>query len=699
MKLVPAVLAGMAVLSLAAASPAADSNLLIITIDTLRTDRLSCYRRDLVRTPAIDALAARGVLFERAFAHCPTTLPSHTNIMTGMTPPSHGVHENSKSKVPGGSLTIAEYLKTQGYATAAFVGAFPLNSRFGLGQGFDVYDDRLPYKPANLGTFSERKAQDVVAAAMAWFSGQKGKWFCWIHLWDPHAPYAPPEPFLTEYRDDPYSGEAAFVDAQLSVLFGMLQDSQLAERTLVVLTADHGESLGEHGEMTHSYFAYNSTIHVPLIIAGPGVRPLRVTGTVGHIDIFPTACELLGIAPPKTLQGRSLVAPMKGRPLDERPVYFESLEPYLNERCAPLRGFIDRRTKYMDSPVPEVYDMARDFQETENLAGKSDLGPLKKKLDRLMKSLSSSIAPEEPKVVDRQALERLRSLGYVTSPITQVKSSYGVEDDLKSFLPYQQKLEQAILLLDKGGLEESARKMTALTKEKTTFVPAFIYLSQVLQDQGRYAESVQTLEDGLRANPGDYALISGLGTALVRTRQWDRAVEILQKALGVIDYDPDVWSNLGISYMMKQEYPQALESLEKAISLDPGFVLAVANVGAVRQAMYFNRGRQPEDLSLSLDYFRRALAVDPTFDLAWRGLGVSCWTAGRDDEAIAAWEKAVALSPGDDFSIYHLGILYLNRGDKSRALQNFEKYVEIKGDKISREEKGRLDALIELCKR
>jgi arylsulfatase A-like enzyme len=256
--------------------PAAnDVNVLLITIDTLRPDRLSCYGGTRVETPSVDQLAARGILFERAFAHNPTTLPSHANILTGMTPPHHGISENSKAILAGASLTLAEYLKGRGYATAAFVGAFPLDSRFGLDQGFDVYDDSLPSRPAVMGTYSERRAEEVVAAAAAWLSGRKGKWMCWVHLWDPHAPYAPPEPFLSRYREDPYSGEAAYVDAQLGVLFEGLAKSGEIERTIVVLTADHGESLGEHGEMTHSYFAYNSTIHVPLVIAGPGLESFR----------------------------------------------------------------------------------------------------------------------------------------------------------------------------------------------------------------------------------------------------------------------------------------------------------------------------------------------------------------------------------------------------------------------------------------
>jgi arylsulfatase A-like enzyme/Flp pilus assembly protein TadD len=686
-------------LPLSAIASAAESNLLVITIDTLRADRLSCYSRAFVKTPAIDALAAKGVLFEKAFALCPTTLPSHVNIMSGMTPLFHGVHENSKAKVPGDCLTIAEHLKAQGYATAAFIAAFPLNARFGLNKGFDVYDDRLPYKPPQLGTSPERRAQDVVAAAMAWISARKGKWFCWIHLWDPHTPYAPPEPFQTEYRNDPYSGEAAYVDAELRVLFEGLQSREIMEKTLIVITADHGESLGEHGELTHSYFAYNSTIHVPLIISGPGVRPSRVTGNVAHVDIFPTVCDLLGLPKPRGLQGRSLAAAMKGEALKDRPIYFESLEPYLNDRVAPLRGVIEGRIKYMDSPVPEVYDLAADFQEKENLVGKMDLGPFKKKLDALMKAFLTPRDGQGKKVVDRETLERLRSLGYVASPLAQVKSSYGPEDDLKNFLTFKQKLEQAVLLIDKGDMEESIRQLTALIRQKPSFVPAYIYLSQVLHARGRLPEALRLLEDGVRANPDDYTPLSALGTLFIESGRWDSALEVLEKALGIIDYDPEIWDNMGIAHLMKGDYPKAVEDFDKALFLDPTFALALANMGRVYQLMFIERGQKPDDISHSIDYFQKALAQDPAFALGWRGLGGSFWAAGRNDEAIEAWKKAVALDPEDGFSVVHLGNLYLQRGDKSHALQVLERYATTKGERITAQEKEVIDKMIEQCKK
>jgi arylsulfatase A-like enzyme/Tfp pilus assembly protein PilF len=677
----------------------AESNLLLITIDTLRPDRLSCYSPKYVRTPAIDALAAGGVLFEKAFSHTPTTLPSHADILLGVTPYTHGVHENTKSKVPAGFLTLAEHLKRNGYATGAFVGAFSLDSRFGLNRGFDVYDDAFPRTAG--GGPPERKAEQVIAPAKAWLARQTGRWFCWVHLWDPHAPYSPPEPFLSRYKNDPnagpYSGEAAYVDAELGKLFEFLRTKGWADRTFILVTADHGESLGEHGELTHSYFAYNSTLWVPLIMAGPGIPGSRTAEYVSHVDIFPTVCELLSVPTPPTLQGASLGPLLKGKKggPDARPIYIESLEPYLNKGCAPLHGIIDGRKKYIDSPIPELYDLAADFGETKDLAATTDLGPYKKKLQDLEKSFAPpSAANTGNQVVDRQALERLRTLGYVASPAAQVKEKYGPDDDLKRFLPFQQKLDRAILLGDQGKTEESARLLSELIQDKETFGPAYTYLAELYLSQGRLREGFRTLEDGCRLNPKNFNLFSAYGMALVQHAQWERALDILQKALALLDFDPDVWVNLGIVYINKEELAKAVESLDKALALNAAFTPAYFYKGTA----YLMLGSAPADIARATENFRKTVALDPANAPAYRGLGVACHTANDLDSAIAAWEKAVVIDRNDDFSVLSLGQAYLTKGDKARARRNFERYLEIKKGTITPDERARVLALIEKCK-
>ena len=300
-------------------------NVLLISIDTIRPDRLGCYSTKYLRTPHIEALAARGVVFERAFAHTPLTLPSHTNILLGITPPFHGVRDNSKFRVREDFISLAEHLNEKGYSTGAFVGAFPLDSRFGLDQGFDVYDESYPSSSGTLLSFPERNAGQVIQAARDWLEKQCPPWFLFVHIWDPHVPYIPPPPFNETFKDDFYSGEVAYVDSELGKLLADLENRELTKRTLIILTGDHGESLGEHGELTHGYFAYNSTLWVPLIMAGPGINPGRTNEDVCHVDIFPSVCDLLEIDKPPFLQGVSLLPLMRGKKIEKRAIYFESL--------------------------------------------------------------------------------------------------------------------------------------------------------------------------------------------------------------------------------------------------------------------------------------------------------------------------------------------------------------------------------------
>jgi arylsulfatase A-like enzyme len=306
-------------------------NVLLISIDTLRADWLSCYGNEHLKTENIDGLAERGVLFSRAFANTSTTLPSHTNILLGVTPPYHGVHDNSSFVVREEFLTLAEHLKGHGYSTGAFVGAFALDSRFGLDQGFDVYDDEFEDKRNKKPSEVERKAEKVIDRTLAWLNNQNKPWFLFVHCWDPHGPYEPPEPFLTQYKEHPYTGEVAYVDFMLGKLFAYLEENNLFKETLVIFTGDHGESLGQHNEDTHGF---------------------RVAQYVSHIDIFPTVCEILRIEKPPFLQGLSLVPALMGKKASKRPIYFESLHPYYSKGWAPLRGFISNKEKYIQSPIP-----------------------------------------------------------------------------------------------------------------------------------------------------------------------------------------------------------------------------------------------------------------------------------------------------------------------------------------------------------
>jgi tetratricopeptide (TPR) repeat protein len=682
----------------AARAGAADLNLLLVTIDTLRPDRLSCYSPKYLRTPQIDGLAAKGVLFERAFAHDPETLPSHTNILLGMTSLAHGVSENSKSIVAQEFLTLAEHLKSRGYATGAFVSGFPLDSRFGLNQGFEVYDDHYPAKVQTGLLFSERRAAKTIAAALEWLSVPKGKWFCWVHLWDPHDPYAPPEPFFSQYQDDPYSGEVAYVDSQLGLLFGELEKRQLTDKTLIILTGDHGESLGDHGETYHGYFAYNTTLWVPLIITAPGGKAARVKDYVSHVDIFPTVCDLLGLEKPASLQGDSLLPFLRGKTRKAKPIYFEALEAYLNRGWAPLRGVIENGKKYIDSPIPELYDLENDFGEAKNLAAASDLPPYQKRLQEIMKLGASPLtAGAGRRTTDRETLERLRSLGYAASRVTQLKSSYGPEDDLKTLLPLEQKVGLATQLRKQGRLAESVKLLEDILKERKDFAKAYDQLFEIYRSQGLIDDALQVFERAYAANPGNYLFISGYGVALVKNGKYQKGAEILEKSLSLYDQDAEVWNSLGVAYGKMGDFEKAGQDFGRALALAPDDAIFNDNIGTFYVTMAL-KTKNPEPARQALAFFEKAVAADPTLASVYNGLAGALRLLDKKDEAIANWEKAVELDPNFDLPVFNLAVAYLEKGNKTKALEYCQKYLLIRGNNLTLEERREINALIQRCK-
>lgn len=672
-------------------------NVLLITIDTIRPDRLSCYSTKYLQTHRIEALAEKGVVFDRAFAHNPTTLPSHVNILLGTTPLYHGVHDNSKFRVKEDFLTLAEYLKDKGYSTGAFIGAFPLDSRFGLSQGFDVYDESYSSESYAKFTLAERRAEEVVQAALAWLERQNSKWFSWIHLWDPHTIYSPPEPFRSKFKEDPYSGEVAYVDSELGKLFDFLEEKDFLGNTLVILTGDHGESLGEHGELTHSYFAYNSTLWAPLIVAGPGLDSRRVAEYVCHIDIFPTICDILEMEKPSFLQGVSLLPLMRGKKIEKRAIYFESLDPYYNRGWAPLRGFIEEGKKFIDSPLPEFYDLENDFNEENNIIQKIRLERYKKTLKELMEELSSERTGDSARRVDRETREKLRSLGYIASPVTQLKEKYGPEDDLKTLLPLQKKLDAAIILYDQGKEEEGIRLLEEIIEKKKDMSPAYLYLHYIYKLKGQVEEAFAVLAEGFKNNPKNYDIVSVYGTLLVEKGDLDKGIEILQNALALIDFDPEVFNFLGFAYWKKGEEQKALEHYNRALELDNNHAGVYANLGTFYFTI-FTRTKRKEDYAQSMHYFKKAIECNPKLIIAYRGLGVGYKVAGRVDAAISVWERGLELSPKDNFLVLNLGKAYLEKGDKAKALKYFERYLSLREFTVSPEERRRVEAYIQKCK-
>jgi arylsulfatase A-like enzyme/Flp pilus assembly protein TadD len=671
-------------------------NVLLITIDTLRPDRLGCYGSQYLKTPAIDALAGRGVVFTRAFAHNPETLPSHANILLGVTAAVHGVHDNTNFVVRPEFVTLASWLKDRGYATAAVIGAFPLDSRFGLTRGFDLYDDDYGTQSPDRTSFVERPAEDVASRAAAWIAGRQGPWFLWVHFFDPHQPYNAPEPFASRFRNDPYSGEVAYTDKALGGLLDGLKERGLQDRTLVVLTADHGESLGEHGEATHGYFAYNSTIRIPLIIAGPGFKPGRAQGTASHIDIFPTICDLCGGPKPAALQGISLLPAIRGGDVPARPVYFESLMANCTRGWAPLRGFIDGRMKYIDSPIPELYDLDQDPGETANLALRTDLGAYKSRLRAYLAAASAGDKAGARRAADRETREKLGALGYVASPRLADQKQYTEKDDLKTLLPFHNRCQDADLLISRGRSSEAITSLEGVIAERSDFEDAYTDLAKLFRSLGRAVDATETLKRGTRMNPKSYQIAVLYANALSETGRNDEAVEILKKQLALIDYDPEGWNYLGGAYLNQKNYREAEKAFERALQLDQNYAVVVNNLGT----LYLTASLDSKDrgsLAKAIARFQRAIQIDSAYASPYNGLGAAMKISGDLDGAIRNWEKAVALKPDFRFALFNLGLAYLAKGEKAKALEHLTHYRDRFSAGLSSQERTQLEALIQKC--
>jgi len=675
-------------------SPHPAFNVLLITVDTLRFDRVGILDSRHVQTPNIDALAAQSLIFTRAFAHNPVTLPSHANILTGTTSLYHGISDNTGFKLDKKFLTIPQYLRRHGYKTAAFIGSFPLDSRFGLDQGFDLYDDYYGTHNELDFFYVERPAEKVIAPALAWIGKQSQKWFGWIHLFDPHQPYLPPSPYKEKYQHDLYSGEVAYMDAQLGVLFDFLRKKHFMENTIIILTADHGEALGEKGEDTHSYFAYNNTIHVPLFIYIPGRQAETFAKNVCHIDIFPTICATLGLKIPPALQGESLLAILAAKERKYPEIYFESLTAYLNRDWAPLQGMVSGSLKFIDMPIKEVYNLENDPNEERNLAGSSKIGPLKDDLNRLMKRLKSPQASVRESRLDPEVQKRLKSLGYISeSQPRQHKKQYTEKDDLKTMLPLQKKLLSGVALFQKGDFPGAEKALRTVISASPSFVLAYMHLSFMYKEMGKTESAVSVLEQGLERNPEDIRLLSKLGIVLADSGIWQRAIPILELCIQKEEFDPENFNFLGIAYYKGGNFEKALQHYHQALELDRNNASVYNNIGSVHLSLFL-RSRNRQAFILAEQNFKKALEIDPKMFAAYNGLGAAYKRIGRNAEAIAYWRKALAFKPDYDLPLINLGITLLEEGLAGEALECFLSYREKFYHKIPLTERTRVDRLI-----
>jgi arylsulfatase A-like enzyme/Flp pilus assembly protein TadD len=633
-------------------------DIILVTIDTLRADSVGFAGNTKVKTPFLDRMAGEGIVFTNAHAHNVVTLASHTNILTGLYPFQHGVRDNEGFKLDPKVPTVATMLKGNGYTTGAFVGAFPLDSRFGLNHGFDVYDDNYGKGMGSMDfVLQERPAGAVCDAATKWWNANAGKKrFLWIHVYDPHAPYRPPEPFLTQYASDPYLGEIAYVDDALGKALGPILSAN--PNTLLVVTADHGEARGDHGELTHGLFAYESTLKIPLLVREPGAPLHRVeNGYVRHIDIVPTILEHAGVAKPPELLGAALDAKV-----DSRDSYFESLSVTLNRGWAPLTGVIHKQEKYVDLPVAELYDLPRDPAEQNNLRDERRRDVVE------ARSLLTAMQPEIKAAKGNVSAEEEKSfigLGYITGSAAP-KKSYTVADDPKNLVALDNKMHDVVDAYERHDLERALKLAREVVAERPDMSAGRQLLAFVLQQREDIGDAITNLRAAVDTGQETEGLRVQLGLLLTEQGKVEEAEKVLAPlAKGT---NPDALNAYGITLADQGKFDGAVQQFQRVLQGDPGNAPAYQNLGIV--------AARRDDLQGAMASLTHALELNPRLPLALNTLGVVYAKQSDFPHAVEMWNRAVDVDPRQYDALFNIGLVEGRAGHIAEAKAALTRFVE-----------------------
>lgn len=650
-----------------------DLNLVVVTLDTTRSDRLGCYGAKDVQTPHLDALAARGVLFENAVSPMPLTLPAHCTLFTARLPGAHTVRDNGGYKLPADAVTLAEVLKQRGYRTGGFVAAYVLDHKWGIAQGFDRYFDDFDLKAqknVSMGDI-QRRGDEVVAKAFEWLDANKdARFFAWIHLYDPHAPYAPPEPYASRYAAHPYNGEIAWTDELVGRIVAGLDRLGVTKRTLVAVLADHGESLGEHGENGHGFFVYEPVAHIPFLLAGPypGLGGRRIAEVVRTIDIAPTLLELMGA--PGALagaQGRSLVRAISAPPGASGPAlagaaplggpdgdsgYTESYYARFHFGWSELRAVRTRRWHFVEAPTPELYDLTADPGESANLArGKPDVvAELRSRLADYEKASSPDHGAAAPIEEDEETLRKLAALGYAGGRTSRdTDRSFKDLPDPKERIGIYNLMNRAREEIQAEHDDAAADLLQQVLRGDPEVIDAYFMLGNIHLKKNEWPQAADYYRKTLEKRPDhDYAMI-GLADTLVATGRVDDAVLGYERFL---QQDP---GNAQITYRLAQ------------VLLDDGRDERAAS------------------------YFRRTLQAEPRTARAEVGLGVVAFRAKDLVGARAAIDRALAIDPKARYARYNLALVAEAQGDARAAAEAYRaELTDYPGDVKARFNLGRL---------
>ncbi len=635
----------------------AGTSVVIISVDTLRADHLPAYGYAAVATPHLDALRRDAILFSNAYSHVPLTLASHATIFTGLLPFQNAVRDNTGFELSPSVDTLAAFLTRNHYATGASVSAAVLAKSTGIGRGFDFYDD---------GAGAERRDGDKTQRALSAYLDGVGARpvFLFLHLFEPHAPYEPPEPYRSRYALA-YDGTIARADEVVGRFVARLKEKHLYDRALVIFLSDHGEGLGEHGELEHGIFLYRDTIRVPLFVKLPGNGRAgeTVAAPVGLVDVFPTIARAVGLAPPGGLAGASLLE-QPGATSGSRRVYSETLYPRLRLGWSDLASLVDERFQYIEAPRPELYDILTDPGETTNLAGERPpaLRSMRAELLRLPRTLTL------PAASDPEHARKLASLGYIsaTSP-----------DAAKADLPDPK---------DRIGLIATAPDFAALLAKKDDArlaracrewldkVPANIEVWRLLADaldrQGKKSEAIAALQQGLRESSSTAAparRVAALERLTVLLAQAGRGAEVLEIADTSAFTDPEALNAVGLAEAEVGRLDAARGAFEKAAALEPGDARSLVNLGKV----FLARG----ELEPARETLARAVALDPKSARGWSALGMAQARLGDETAALQSWRRSLEIDPRQYDVLYNEGIAAGKRGDAAAARKALERFV------------------------
>jgi arylsulfatase A-like enzyme/Flp pilus assembly protein TadD len=567
---------------------AEDFNYILISVDTLRADRLGCYGFSGVKTPTIDMFASRGVKFEKCFAQTPLTLPSHTSMLTGTFPTFHGVRDNGGFLVPLEIETVAEIFQKNDYQTSAFVAAYVLDSKWGLDQGFDFYFDNFDlskYKTISLGNV-QRPGNEVLDEVIPWLEEHKQqRFFTWIHLYDPHTPYESPSPYDEMYPNHPYIGEIAYTDSQLARLWEYLEENGLVDNTILVFTSDHGESLGEHKENAHGFFVYQAGVHVPLILVMPfeHLHGLSRSSVVSLVDIMPTLLDLAQVPIPEKVQGKSLLPLFSSENDHEYFSYAETYYPRFHYGWSELKSYQDRRFKLIVAPKLELYDLSDDPGELNNII---DARPEEaRRLMNLINTFIDETGKEAYELdyshMDEESRQKLAALGYIgTFAISSSLEGRRLGDPKEKIVIFNRLSEARELGLE-GEFERAVGMIKEIVEEDPEVIDAYSALGILYKRERLYEEAVDTFLKVLELKPDDNNAVINISSSYVQLGKLDEAEEFILEKFEFHKQDSQVHFSLGYIKNLKKEYDEAAKYFQKCIELNPSSASAYNALGGI----------------------------------------------------------------------------------------------------------------------